>query len=45
MQDFPDLMPQALRNLFAMSGADMSTPTGYIQVEFLSFMGPIFVIP
>ncbi|EWT06114.1 ABC transporter permease [Intrasporangium chromatireducens Q5-1] len=44
MQDFLDQMPQALRNLLATSGADMSTPVGYIQVEFLSFMGPILVI-
>jgi ABC-2 type transport system permease protein len=44
MQDFLDQMPVALRNLFAMSGADMSTPTGYIQIELLSFMGPVLVL-
>ena len=44
MQDFLDQMPAALRNLFAMSGADMSTPTGYIQIELLSFMGPVLVL-
>ena len=44
MATFLDQMPEAFRNLFAMSGADMSTPVGYIQVEFLSFMGPILVI-
>jgi ABC-2 type transport system permease protein len=44
MDDFLDQMPEALRNLFAMSGADLSTPVGYVQVELLSFMGPILVI-
>jgi ABC-2 type transport system permease protein len=44
MQDFLDQMPEALRNLFAMSGADMSTPVGYIQIELLSFMGPLLVL-
>ncbi len=44
MGDFIDQMPEALRSLFATSGADMSTPTGYIQVELLSFMGPIAVL-
>ena len=44
MQDFLDQMPPAFRNLFAMSGADMSTPVGYIQVELLSFMGPVLVL-
>ena len=37
-------MPEALRNLFAVSGADMSTPVGYIRVELLSFMGPVLVL-
>ena len=44
MNDFLDQMPEAMRNLFAMAGADLSTPVGYIQVELLSFMGPILVI-
>ncbi len=44
MASFLDRMPEALRNLFAMAGADLSTPVGYIQVELLSFMGPILVI-
>ena len=44
MQDFLDQMPAAFRNLFAMSGADMSTPVGYIQIELLSFMGPLLVL-
>lgn len=44
MSDFIDQMPEAFRSLFATSSADMSTPTGYIQVELLSFMGPIAVL-
>jgi ABC-2 type transport system permease protein len=44
MNDFLDQMPEAFRNLFAMAGADLSTPVGYIQVELLSFMGPLLVI-
>lgn len=44
MQDFLAQMPEAFRNLFAMSGADMSTPVGYIQIELLSFMGPVLVL-
>ncbi|MHC6594648.1 ABC transporter permease subunit [Arthrobacter sp. C152] len=42
--DFIDQMPEAFRSLFATSSADMSTPAGYIQVELLSFMGPIAVL-
>ncbi|WP_430298087.1 ABC transporter permease subunit [Sinomonas sp. B1-1] len=44
MNAFLDQMPEALRSLFAMSGADMTTPTGYIKIELLSFMGPIVVL-
>ena len=44
MNDFLDQMPDAMRNLFAMGGADLSTPVGYIQVELLSFLGPILLI-
>jgi ABC-2 type transport system permease protein len=44
MNDFLNQMPEALRSMFAMSGADMSTPSGYVQIELLSFMGPILVI-
>jgi len=44
MSEFIDQMPEAFRSLFATSSADMSTPTGYIQVELLSFMGPIAVL-
>ena len=36
--------PPAFRNLFAMAGADMSTPVGYVQIELLSFMGPVLVL-
>ncbi|MEO5314810.1 ABC transporter permease subunit [Pseudarthrobacter sp. CC12] len=41
---FIEQMPEAFRSLFATSSADLSTPTGYIQVELLSFMGPIAVL-
>lgn len=44
MSDFLDQMPEAFRSLFAASGADMSTPVGYIQIELLSFMGPIVLL-
>ena len=44
MSDFLDQMPEAMRSLFAASGADMSTPVGYVQIELLSFMGPLLVI-
>ena len=37
-------MPATLRSLFAATGADMSTPVGYIQIELMSFMGPLLVI-
>ena len=44
LSDFLDQMPAAFRNLFATTGADMSTPVGYIQIELMSFMGPALVI-
>jgi len=44
MSDFLDRMPEAFRAMFAMSGADMSTPTGYVQIELLSFMGPMLLL-
>ncbi|HSE72459.1 MAG TPA: ABC transporter permease subunit [Nocardioidaceae bacterium] len=44
MSDFLEEMPEAFRALFATAGADMSTPVGYIQIELLSFMGPLLVI-
>ncbi|HET9657568.1 MAG TPA: ABC transporter permease subunit [Kineosporiaceae bacterium] len=44
MNDFLNQMPEAFRALFAMSGADMSTPVGYVQVELLSFMGPMLLL-
>lgn len=44
MSDFLEQMPEAFRSLFATSGADMSTPVGYIQIELMSFMGPILLI-
>jgi len=44
MGDFLNQMPRAMRSLFAASGADMSTPVGYVQVELLAFMGPLLLI-
>jgi ABC-2 type transport system permease protein len=44
LTDFLDNMPEAMRSLFAASGADMSTPVGYVQVELLSFMGPLLLL-
>ena len=44
MTEFLDQMPQAMRALFAAAGADMSTPVGYIQVELMSFMGPMLLL-
>lgn len=41
---FLDNMPETFRALFAASGADMSTPVGYIQIELMSFLGPLIVI-
>ncbi|HEX9033331.1 MAG TPA: ABC transporter permease subunit, partial [Streptosporangiaceae bacterium] len=44
MSDFLNQMPKAMRSLFAASGADMSTPVGYVQVELLAFMGPLLLL-
>jgi ABC-2 type transport system permease protein len=44
MSEFLDQMPEAMRSLFATTGADMSTPVGYLQVELLSFMGPLMLM-
>lgn len=44
MADFLDQMPEAFRSLFATTGADMSTPVGYIQVELMSFVAPITLL-
>lgn len=44
MSDFLEQMPEAFRSLFAATGADLSTPVGYIQIELMSFMGPLLVI-
>jgi ABC-2 type transport system permease protein len=44
MGDLLDKMPEALRSLFAMAGADMSSPVGYVQIELLSFMGPMLLL-
>jgi len=42
--DYLDKMPAALRSLFAASGADVSTPTGFVQVELFSLMTPLLLI-
>lgn len=44
MTDFLDSMPAAFRSMLAMSGADMSTPVGYVKIEMLSLMAPLLVI-
>lgn len=44
LSDFLNRMPEAFRSLFAASGADMSTPVGYVQIELMSFLGPLIVI-
>ncbi|GAA4352434.1 ABC transporter permease subunit [Microbacterium rhizosphaerae] len=44
MADFLNQMPEALRSLFATTGADLTTPVGYIQVELMSFMAPIVLL-
>ena len=43
MTDFLNSMPPAMRSLFAMSGADMTTPIGYVKIEMLSLMAPLLV--
>lgn len=43
-KDVLDKMPDALRALFSASGADMSTGSGYLQVELLSFMAPMLLL-
>lgn len=44
LDDYLDRLPDAFRALFAATGADLSTPEGYIQIELMSFLGPILVI-
>lgn len=44
MNEFLDQMPEAFRALFAMSGADMSTPVGYVKIELMSFMVPLLLL-
>jgi len=44
MSDFLDQMPEAFRAMFAASGADMSTPVGYVHIELMSFMGPMLLL-
>ena len=44
MTDFLNSMPPAMRSLFAMTGADMTTPIGYVKIEMLSLMAPLLVL-
>lgn len=44
MRTMLDQMPKALRGLFSAGGADLSTSTGYVQVELLAFMGPMLLL-
>lgn len=44
MSDLMDQMPEAMRSLFALGGADLSTPVGYVKIELLSFMGPMLLL-
>lgn len=44
MADFLDQLPEAFRALFLATGASMTTPVGYIQIEMMSFMAPLLVI-
>jgi ABC-2 type transport system permease protein len=44
MTEFLNSMPPAIRSMFAMSGADMSTPIGYVKIEMLSLMAPLLVL-
>lgn len=37
-------MPAAYRALFTVGASDLSTPAGYLGVEFLSMVGPIVLI-
>ncbi len=43
-KDMFDRMPEAMRALFATNAADLGSPTGFVQVELLSFMGPMLVL-
>lgn len=44
LADMLDQMPEAFRALFATAGADMSSAVGYLQIELMSFMGPMLLL-
>jgi ABC-2 type transport system permease protein len=43
-KDMFDQMPEAMKSLFASNAADLGTATGFVQVELMSFMGPMLVL-
>ena len=43
LQRYIDNLPEALRNIFGES-ADFATPTGYLQTELFSTMGPLLLL-
>jgi ABC-2 type transport system permease protein len=44
MRRLLEAMPPALRAMFAAEGADISTPAGYLNVEFFTFMVPLLAL-
>ncbi len=44
IQQFIDQLPEAYRALFASTGVDMSTATGYLNIELFSFVGPLLLL-
>ncbi|MBP1705286.1 MAG: hypothetical protein H6Q36_1025 [Chloroflexi bacterium] len=44
MQSLLDSMPPAIRQLFASSDLDISTPEGYLNIEMFSFVAPLLVM-
>jgi ABC-2 type transport system permease protein len=44
IQQFIDQLPDAYKALFASTGVDMSTATGYLNIELFSFVGPLLLL-
>ena len=44
LQGYIDSLPSAVRAAFLGAGGDFSTPVGYVNVELLSWLGPIVFI-
>lgn len=44
IQRIIDQMPPAIRDLFAGTGLNISTPTGFLNMELFSFVGPLLVL-